>query len=240
MHIQQTWGQTVATTYTGLRVLFCLTLQAPILIQISVMSGNAAQAAGGAAGPPTKVLCLMNIVAPEELVDEEEYDGNVVILAKLFLHWKWSFWQLVVQAVMENLIKITFRFREWTTTETVSWSLLTTGKLFHERVRPDAHIPQWTSPISQDAPFCNKNVHVCAYSCYKILHCGIYLSNALWDLWDGSWEHVSFMVQRYLTTSHISTSCICIIHQLLTLLASGITWYSYLLSWQANSRIYLL
>ena len=102
------------------------------------MSGNAAQAAGGAAGPPTKVLCLMNIVAPEELVDEEEYDGNVVILKKLFLHWKLSFWQLVVQAVMENSIKITFRFSEWATTETVSWSLLTTGKLFHERVRPVA------------------------------------------------------------------------------------------------------
>ena len=41
-------------------------------------------------------------------------------------------------------------------------------------------------------------------------------------------------------TGHISTSCICIIPQLLTLLASGITWYRYLLSWQANNRMCLL
>jgi len=28
-------------------------------------------------GPTTEVLCLMNMVAPEELEDEEEYEGEL-------------------------------------------------------------------------------------------------------------------------------------------------------------------
>ena len=35
-----------------------------------------------------------------------------------------------------------------------------------------SQIPQWTSPISHNAPFCNKNVHTCAHFCYKMVHCG--------------------------------------------------------------------
>ena len=38
--------------------------------------------------------------------------------------------------------------------------------------------------ISHNAPFCNRNVHMCAHFCYKWCIAG-YLSNALWDLWDG-------------------------------------------------------
>ena len=51
-----------------------------------------------------------------------------------------------------------------------------------------SQIPQCTSPISHNAPFCNRNVHMCAHFCYKMMHYGImgYLSNALWDLRDGS------------------------------------------------------
>ena len=41
------------------------------------------------------------------------------------------------------------------------------------------------SPISHNAPFCNRNVHVCAHFCYKWCIAG-YLFNALWDLWDVS------------------------------------------------------
>ena len=33
--------------------------------------------------------------------------------------------------------------------------------------------PQYTSPISCNAPFCNRNVHMCAHFCYKLVHCGI-------------------------------------------------------------------
>ena len=31
----------------------------------------------------TEVLCLMNMVAPEELEDEDEYDGNYVVVVIL-------------------------------------------------------------------------------------------------------------------------------------------------------------
>ena len=36
-------------------------------------------------------------------------------------------------------------------------------------------IPQCTSPISHNAPFCNRNVHMCAHFCYKTVHCGIFV-----------------------------------------------------------------
>ena len=28
--------------------------------------------------------------------------------------------------------------------------------------------------MSHNAPFCNRNVHICAHFCYKMLHCGIW------------------------------------------------------------------
>ena len=40
--------------------------------------------------------------------------------------------------------------------------------------RPVAQIPQCTTAISHNAPFCNRNVHVCAHFCYK--------NGALWDI----------------------------------------------------------
>ena len=33
--------------------------------------------------------------------------------------------------------------------------------------RPVAQIPKYTSPISHNAPFCNRNVHMCAHFCYE-------------------------------------------------------------------------
>lgn len=30
-------------------------------------------------GPPTEVLCLMNMITPDELEDEEEYEGTQII-----------------------------------------------------------------------------------------------------------------------------------------------------------------
>ena len=39
--------------------------------------------------------------------------------------------------------------------------------------RPVAQIPQCTSSISHNAPFCNRNVYMCAHFCYKMVHCGI-------------------------------------------------------------------
>ncbi len=40
-------------------------------IQVPGLNINQIQAVG----PPTEVLCLMNMVVPEELEDEEEYEG---------------------------------------------------------------------------------------------------------------------------------------------------------------------
>ena len=39
--------------------------------------------------------------------------------------------------------------------------------------RSMAQISQCTSAIYHNAPFCNKNVHMAANFCYKMLHCGI-------------------------------------------------------------------
>ena len=41
--------------------------------------------------------------------------------------------------------------------------------------RPVSQIPQCTSPISHNAPFCNRNVHICAHFCYKMVHCVIFV-----------------------------------------------------------------
>ena len=43
------------------------------------------------------------------------------------------------------------------------------------RIRLILHIPQRDSPISHNAPFCSRNVHICAHFCYKIVHCGIFV-----------------------------------------------------------------
>ena len=40
--------------------------------------------------------------------------------------------------------------------------------------RPVAYIPQRASPISHNAPFCNRNVHTCAHLCYKMVYCGLF------------------------------------------------------------------
>ena len=38
-----------------------------------------------------------------------------------------------------------------------------------------SQIPQRTSPISHNASFCNRNVHMHAHFCYKIAICGIFV-----------------------------------------------------------------
>ena len=42
-------------------------------------------------------------------------------------------------------------------------------------IRPVTQIPQCTSPISHNAPFCNRNVHTCAHFCHKMVHYGIFV-----------------------------------------------------------------
>ena len=61
-------------------------------VQLQVPGINLAQGAG----PPTEVLCLMNMITPEELEDEEEYEGM------LWIHWLylWTSGTMVTQ-IME-------------------------------------------------------------------------------------------------------------------------------------------
>ena len=40
--------------------------------------------------------------------------------------------------------------------------------------RPISQIPQYIRQISHNASFCNRNVHMCAHFCYKMVHCGIW------------------------------------------------------------------
>ena len=50
--------------------MFLQANQAPVQIQVPGLNLNQG------AGPPTEVLCLLNMVMPEELEDEEEYEGT--------------------------------------------------------------------------------------------------------------------------------------------------------------------
>ena len=51
-----------------------------------------------------------------------------------------------------------------------------TQNLWHDFPhRPVTKIPQCTSPISYNAPFCNRNVHKYAHFCYKMVHCGTFV-----------------------------------------------------------------
>ena len=41
--------------------------------------------------------------------------------------------------------------------------------------RPNSQIPQCTCSISHNASFCNRNVHMCAYFGYKMVHCALFV-----------------------------------------------------------------
>lgn len=52
-----------------------LNFQVPVQVQVPGL-----QVTQGP-GPATEILCLMNMVVPEELMDEEEYEGNVIYIS---------------------------------------------------------------------------------------------------------------------------------------------------------------
>ena len=51
--------------------------------------------------------------------------------------------------------------------------------------RPVSQIPQCICAVSHNAPYCKRNVHMCAHFCYKMVHCGIFVW-CIVGLWDGS------------------------------------------------------
>ena len=75
------------------------------------------------------------------------------------------------------------------------WSLLRSllnWSAWHNANRPISQIPQCTSPVAHNAPFCNKNVHMCGIFDWCIV-----------ELWDGSialwwpWQNCGISMQLY-------------------------------------------
>ena len=64
----------------------------PVQIQIPGLNLNQVQAGGTI---PTEVLCLMNMVTPEELEDEDEYEGGLYNVALHVLRSVFSPFSLV-------------------------------------------------------------------------------------------------------------------------------------------------
>ena len=63
------------------------TNQVPVQIQIPGLNVNEVQASG----PPTEVLSLMNMVTPDELEDEEEYEGKMLLsILNIMYYITWS------------------------------------------------------------------------------------------------------------------------------------------------------
>ena len=76
--------------------------------------------------------------------------------------------------------------------------------------RPVTHIPQWTHPISHNAPFCYRNMHMYAYFCHKMVHYWMFVNGImgffkwvyLWTLGKISYE--SFFAIIYIICISIS------------------------------------
>ena len=93
----------------------------------------------------------------------------------------WSLWrQRNVDTLVKNNTSI-YAGHLWRITSTFrcAWPFF---YLPRSTYRPIAQIPERTSLISHNAPFCNRNMHMCTT---KLCIVG-YLPDALWDLWDGS------------------------------------------------------
>ena len=86
---------------------------------------------------------------------------------------------------------------DWHLSSVWLWVRLRGGRL---RTRYKIHLTNPTmhwAYIYHNAPFCNRNVHMCAHFCYKMVHCVVwnrgivgYGTGALWDLYDrsiGTW-----------------------------------------------------
>ena len=66
------------------------------------------------------------------------------------------------------------RFQGFETPSRSSWRHCNACQFFLPN-RLVARILQCISPTSHNAPLCNRNVHTCAYFCYKVVHSGIFV-----------------------------------------------------------------
>ena len=57
----------------------------------------------------------------------------------------------------------------------LNWMILDFGWKLLKHNRPISQIPECICAISHNATFCNRNVHMCAHFCYRMVHCGIFV-----------------------------------------------------------------
>ena len=81
--------------------------------------------------------------------------------------------------------------------------------MFQSQSRLITQIPQCTNPISHNAPLCNKNVHICAHFCYKMVHCGIFVQCIVGFVRWVSWVALLIMVLSNEHCSYTSTAATC-------------------------------
>ena len=88
---------------------------------------------------------------------------------------------------------------------------------------PFYHRPVALKPVSHNASFCNRNVNMCPYFSYKMVHCGIL--DTLWDLWyifiAGCYARSRYRGQGQLITPH----SICGMYLLVPVLDAGF-WHN--------------
>ena len=79
---------TVAAVLTGLLLLLTPPLQAVDTMTTPInIPGLQLEGGTSAAGMPTTILCLMNMVSLDELRDDEEYEGvQTVVAPSLYKH----------------------------------------------------------------------------------------------------------------------------------------------------------
>ena len=87
---------------------------------------------------------------------------------------------------------------------------------------PISHIPQCIGQISHNAPFCNRNVHIYAHFCYKMVHCGIWD----WCVHHGINDEFGLYYPRIRNTVH-ALWCLVVV------------WYHWWTKWLPSYRWYV-
>ena len=106
-----------------------------------------------------------------------------------FMDSSWGSWSCINMKSEINLEKWCAFY--WPTPYVIASNGLSFIQPSAERIivqsnRSVAQIPQCTSLMSHNAPFCNRNVHMCAHFCYKMVHCRIIV-----------WCIVGFVIRAY-------------------------------------------
>ena len=90
----------------------------------------------------------------------------------------------------------------------IVWTFFPLTPTHNHAIKSVAHIPQSTSPTSHNVPFYSRNVHMCAYFCYKMIYFGIFVQCAVeFVSWVYSLHKKAFSQQHVIgTTNNTSKS----------------------------------